>query len=244
MGCGGSTRAVVPHYVGSGVVPDSGFSSIVPESAPSTTGRAWEEADKAPNDARLPDRLKDAEEEEKKEEGRKQPAILRKEVEAIGLSAHDSGMRPQDQPETPRERLRWPFQPRADSRPQASLEGDDMQEGKIHEEDPSHAKRILTDRALSDVIKDKLDLILNENIVPEPIDLQNYNSFRYTPTKEHFAEGHPLAPCLPSHEGHVKKVRKAVTQFAKFPEKFKDLVDERRDTMKMQQIRQLFKAKA
>eukprot|EP00930_Biecheleria_cincta_P073705 TRINITY_DN6099_c0_g1_i1.p1 TRINITY_DN6099_c0_g1~~TRINITY_DN6099_c0_g1_i1.p1 ORF type:complete len:282 (-),score=65.59 TRINITY_DN6099_c0_g1_i1:430-1275(-) len=76
-------------------------------------------------------------------------------------------------------------------------------------------------------IKDQ-HICLNENMVPEPLNLKDYESFKYNCTREHFEEGHPLAPCWPSHQRHIKRIAKNLKQFAKFPDKFTDLVMKRR----------------
>jgi len=226
MGCGSTRAAVAPQNVFSDLVPVQGsVSAAVPQDAK----RGWEEAAADGQVDEPSDQLKE-------EKVLQLLAELRKKLEDHRPSPPDSDMLPP--PEFPSEKKREDPHRHEDVAPQgphvaAIHPGGEQQEdhgGK--ESSPKKSGRIHTfeDLPVVEQVKDQ-NVCLNDNVVPEPLNLKDYESFKYNPTREHFAEGHPLAPCWPSHQQHIKRIAKHLNQFAKFPDKFTDLVMHRRSKL-------------
>lgn len=232
MGCGGSTRAAVaPQCVFSDVVPRKGsFSGVVPDNVTSNAKRGWEEADVDERADQPSHQLKREKEQQQLEGSRKElggdipppnPSMLERQFPKM--------------PEEERMELRQPEDvvPQAPLIPPSGPGGE--QENKGGKESTlrgAQRSQTIQDVPEGEKIKDPdLCLCLNDNVVPEPLNLQVYESFKYNPTREHFAEGHPLAPCWPSHQRHIKRMAKHLKHFGMFPDKFKDLVMHRRAKM-------------
>ena len=43
----------------------------------------------------------------------------------------------------------------------------------------------------------------SRKVVPEPVGLLEYHSANHEPTREEYAQGHPLPPCRPTHIRHA-----------------------------------------
>lgn len=222
MGCGSTRAAVAPQCVFADVVPRQGsFSGVVPDDAVPIAKRGWE-AD-AGEQADLPsDQLKGEKEQQELEGSRKEPRHdippldysmqMKAEEKMDSHQAEDAG------PQAP------PIAPSGPGGEQENKEGKELapltvQRAHTCQDEPG-AEKI-----------EKQTLCLNENMVPEPPNLQVYESYNYNPTKEHFAEGHPLAPCWPSHMQHIKRIHKHLAQFRRFPDHFTDLVLHKRAKM-------------
>ncbi|CAE8643373.1 unnamed protein product [Polarella glacialis] len=63
----------------------------------------------------------------------------------------------------------------------------------------------------------------NMKIVPEPLGLLNFNSYKFKPTRADLKAGHPIPPCSPTHKNYIKHLRKNLLAFEKFPLAFQDL---------------------
>lgn len=219
MGCGSTRAAVAPQIVFSDLVPVQGsVSAAVPQDAVPNAKRGWEEA--------AADGQVDEPSDQLKEDNRPSPP----DSDMLPPPDFPSQMKSEKNREDPHRH--------EDLAPQGPHvapihPGSEQQEdhgGK--ESSPKKSGRIHTfeDLPVVEQVKDQ-NVCLNDNMVPEPLNLKDYESFKYNPTREHFAEGHPIAPCWPSHQQHIKRIAKHLNQFAKFPDKFTDLVMYRRSKL-------------
>eukprot|EP00440_Ansanella_granifera_P023544 gb/GFBE01025565.1/.p1 GENE.gb/GFBE01025565.1/~~gb/GFBE01025565.1/.p1 ORF type:complete len:262 (+),score=29.95 gb/GFBE01025565.1/:1-786(+) len=70
---------------------------------------------------------------------------------------------------------------------------------------------------------------LNVGVVEAPLGLQSWKSYGFTPSDADFALGHPIPPCLPTHQKHLRRIKRNLDYFSAVPDAFQDLVRKRRD---------------
>ncbi|CAE8591019.1 unnamed protein product [Polarella glacialis] len=57
----------------------------------------------------------------------------------------------------------------------------------------------------------------NMKIVPEPLNLLNFNSYKFNPTRADLKRGHPIPPCSPTHKNYIKHLIKKPISLPEVP---------------------------
>jgi len=80
-----------------------------------------------------------------------------------------------------------------------------------------------------DLLQEMKDKFRGEKVVDEPLGLKTYDSYHFNPVRADIEDGHPIAPCAPTHKLYLKRLGKTLATFQQYPVVFRDLALFRRE---------------